>query len=74
MDGGVKTASLSASFREIPPFVFIFWGAGKMSRVSWQRRLEEEEQVLEEVMRRSEWKVFAHSWEEADFTVESILV
>lgn len=46
-----------------------------MSRVSWQRRLEEEEeQVLEEVMRRSEWKVFAHSWEEADFTVESILV
>lgn len=54
-----------------------------MSRVSWQRRLEEEEEeVLEEVMRRSEWKVFTHSWEEdgeeeeeanADFTVESIL-
>lgn len=51
-----------------------------MSRVSWQRRLEEEE-VLEEVMRRSEWKVFTHSWEEeeeveahADFTVESISV
>ncbi|KAI3368374.1 hypothetical protein L3Q82_008077 [Scortum barcoo] len=49
-----------------------------MSRVSWQRTLEmEEEEVLEEVMRRSEWKVFAH-WEEeeaeADFTVESIFV
>lgn len=49
-----------------------------MSRVSWQRRLEEE--VLEEVMRRSECKVFTHSWEEeeeeadADFTVESISV
>lgn len=44
-----------------------------MSRVSWQRRLveEEEEQVLEEVMRRSEWKVFTHGWEEADLTVES---
>lgn len=48
-----------------------------MSRISWQRRLEvEEEEVLGEVMRRSEWKVFTH-WEEeeeadADFTVESI--
>lgn len=42
----------------------------------WQRRLAEEEEaeeerVLEEVMRRSEWKVFAHSWEEAQVTVES---
>ena len=53
-----------------------------MSRVSWQRRLEEEE-VLEEVLRRSEWKVFTHRWEEeeeeeeeedAEFTVESISV
>lgn len=48
-----------------------------MSRISWQRRLEEE--VLEEVMRRSEWTVFTHCWEEeeeedADFAVESILV
>lgn len=40
--------------------------------MSWQRRLEEEE-VLKEVMRRSEWKVLRHHWEEeeeADFTVE----
>lgn len=38
----------------------------------WRRRLaEEEERVLEELMRRSEWKVFAHSWEEAPITVES---
>lgn len=48
-----------------------------MSGISWQRKLEEEE-VLEEVMRRSEWKVLAHSWEEeeedADFAVESNLV
>lgn len=51
-----------------------------MYRVSWQRRLEEEEEVLEDVLRRSKWKVFTHSWEEeeeeadADFTVESISV
>lgn len=46
-----------------------------MGSVWWQRRLEEEEEarVLEEVMRRSEWKVFAHSWEDARFTVESQL-
>lgn len=38
----------------------------------WQRRLEEEEEgVLEEAMRRSGWTVFAHSWEEAQLTVES---
>lgn len=40
--------------------------------MSWQRRLEEEE-VLKEVMRRSEWKVLRQHWEEeeeADFTVE----
>lgn len=40
----------------------------------WQRRLEEEEEeecVLEEAMRRSEWRVFAHSWEEAPVKVES---
>lgn len=44
-----------------------------MSGVWWQRRLEEEEEqkTLEEVMRRSKLKVFAHSWEEGDFTVES---
>lgn len=45
----------------------------EMSGVSWQRRLEEEE-VLEEVLRRSQWKVAAHGWEEERFTVESILV
>lgn len=49
-----------------------------MSRISWQRRLEEEEEVLEDVMRKSKWKVVTHSWEEeeadADFTVESISV
>lgn len=66
MDGGVDAAS--------PPALFYLSG-GSMSRVSWQRRLvEEEQQVLEEVMRRREWKVFTHSWEEADLTVESILV
>lgn len=47
-----------------------------MYRTSWQRRLEEEE--VEEVIRRSEWKVFMDCWEEegtdADFTVESISV
>lgn len=49
--------------------------------VSWQRRLEEEEEMLGEMrrrmMRRSEWKVFAHSWKEegiADCAVESISV
>lgn len=35
-----------------------------------QRRLEEEE-VLEELLRRSEWTAFAHSWEDAHVTVES---
>jgi len=48
-----------------------------MSRISWQRRLEEEE-VLADVMRRSKWKVFTPSWEEEEadavITVESILV
>ncbi|KAF3835545.1 hypothetical protein F7725_028103 [Dissostichus mawsoni] len=51
-----------------------------MSCISCQRRLEEEELVLEDVLRRSKWKVVTHSWEEeeeeedadADFTVESI--
>lgn len=56
-----------------------FWlFGGIMSRISWQRRLEEEEEVLEDVMRKSKWKVVTHSWEEeeadADFTVESISV
>lgn len=68
MDRVVKRASLPPFFREIPPFF-----VGNMSCISWQRRLVEEEQVLEEVLRRSEWKVFTHSLDEADFTVESIL-
>lgn len=51
-----------------------------MSLMSWQMRLLEEEEaeevMLEEVLRRSEWTVLAHSWEKAkegeDFAVESI--
>lgn len=35
----------------------------------WQRRLAEEEKELD---LEEEWKVFAHSWEEAQFTVESV--
>lgn len=76
MDGGVSSAFA-------PVWTFLVFGGffgGNMSRVSWQRRLEEEE-VLEEVLRRSEWKVFTHRWEEeeeeeedAEFTVESISV
>lgn len=53
-----------------------FVPVAQMGSVWWQRRLEEEEEearVLEEVMRRSEGKVFAHSWEDARFTVESQL-
>lgn len=43
VDGGVKTASLPASFREIPPFVFIFFlGVERCSacrgRGGWRRR------------------------------------
>ena len=76
VDGGVSNSLYGHS-----SFLWGFFG-GNMSRVSWQRRLEEEE-VLEEVLRRSEWKVFTHRWEEeeeeeeeedAEFTVESISV
>jgi len=55
-----------------PPAGVLF--VGEMYRISWQRRLEEEEEVLEEVMRRSEWKVMTRCWEdeeEEDLPVES---
>ena len=48
-----------------------------MSGVSWQRRLEDEEELLGEMMSRSEWKVCAKSWRKEgvpDCSVESILV
>lgn len=71
-DGG-QDAPVQAT---LPPALAA--SGGEMLNVWWQRRLEEveeekeeRERVLEEVMRRSEWKVFTHSWEEAQVTVES---